>query len=263
MTKTHEEHRAQRNLEAQGFEVYGPMTQGSSQAVALFPGYVFIHMDAEDMSRYYRIRSTPGVFRVVCFNRIACSLYAQGQFAGPVEDLLPRPIHDGEALMAEIRLTVTLMNQPPEVTPQAFQAGDPVTVTGSLYEALNTKFARQMSGNRSLVLIQYLEKRRDPDNVVRERVKTEHKVVVETRCLKSANEPKPVRVKSMDQESGERQCEICTRPLKGRASRGYDKEDHLVRVGRCCQGQLKRLLDRNNPEDRALWQQTQKAVKSE
>ena len=246
MTKAGEESRAQRNLESQGFNVYGPTIKGSTKRVALFPGYVFARMDVEDMNRYHRIRNTPGVFLVVCFNRIACCLYAQGKFAGSVKDLLPRPIRDGEALMKEIHLTVKLMNQPPAEVPRKFQPGDQVTCP--LFEDLNTEFAKQLSGNRSLVLIQHLQRRRGEDNMIREEVNSERRVVVETCCLEPTNEPAPRQV-----DPAERICEICTKSFI-RASYGFDAEGQPVRVGPCCQGRLSRLLDTRKPEDRILWQ---------
>ena len=251
MTKAGEEARAQRNLESQGFNVYSPTIEGSTKRVALFPGYVFVLMDAEDMSRYHRIRSTPGVFRVVCFNRIACCLYAQGKFSSPVEELLPHPIKDGDALIEHIRQTEHKMNQLQENRPQmqTFKEGDPVTVADPLFEVLNTKFARQLSGNRSLVLVKYLVQWRDGHDVVHERVETQRSVVVETQSLKPANEQgeaEPVKVEP-------RSCELCTAPLKGRAYYGFDQESLPVRVGRCCRGRLPRLLNPAKPDDQALW----------
>ena len=268
MTKAGEEFRAQHNLERQGFNVYGPAIEGSSKRkgrtkrVALFPGYIFAHMGAEDMSRYHRIRSTPGVFQVVCFNRIACCLYAQGRFSGPVEDLLPHSIKDGDVLIEYIRQTEHRMNQLQGSKPQlqTFREGDPVTVTDPLFEALNTEFARKLSRNRSLVLIKYLVRWRDSKDVVHEQVETQYSMVVETGSLKSTSEPdKPELVES---GKGARFCDLCTNPLEGRAYYGFNNEDQPMRVGRCCRKSLPRLLNPARSDDRVLWQQIQAKVRS-
>ena len=251
MTKAGEESRAQRNLENQGFNVYGPTIKGGTKRVALFPGYIFVHMNADDMSRYHRIRSTPGVFRVVCFNRIACCLYAQGRFSSPVEALLPHPIKNGDALIERIRQVERKMNQLQENQPQlqTFREGDPVTVADPLFDALNTEFARQLSKNRSLILIKFMVQWRDSNNVVHEVVETRHSVVVKTQSLQlnEQNEAKPVTAKS-------RFCELCTAAFEGRAYYGFDDENQPIRVGHCCRDKLPRLLNPANLSDRDLWQ---------
>lgn len=71
--KPREEVRAQENLQRQGFECYRPLRpiepNGKRPALteALFPGYLFIHLDHVH-DNWYPIRSTRGVIQIVRFN---------------------------------------------------------------------------------------------------------------------------------------------------------------------------------------------------
>lgn len=74
--KPREEVRAQENLQRQGFECYRPLRpierlrrdgKRHSLTEALFPGYLFIHLDRVH-DNWYPIRSTRGVNQIVRFN---------------------------------------------------------------------------------------------------------------------------------------------------------------------------------------------------
>ena len=65
-TKPRQEDIAILNLENQNFRVYCPYGFINSKNVALFPGYIFIQLDA-DVQNWSPIRSTKGVLHLVRF----------------------------------------------------------------------------------------------------------------------------------------------------------------------------------------------------
>lgn len=65
-TKPRQELRALEHLQRQQFECYQPLTASLGRPEALFPGYLFIHMD-QVHDNWYPIRSTRGVARIVTF----------------------------------------------------------------------------------------------------------------------------------------------------------------------------------------------------
>tara|TARA_B100000795_G_C22495285_1_gene321829 strand:- start:58 stop:531 length:474 start_codon:yes stop_codon:yes gene_type:complete len=65
-TKSRQENTAILNLENQNFHVYCPYGFINNKNVALFPGYIFIQLDA-DVQNWSPIRSTKGVLHLVRF----------------------------------------------------------------------------------------------------------------------------------------------------------------------------------------------------
>ncbi len=65
-TKPKQEEVASCHLTNQGFEIYCPKTQINSKIVALFPRYIFIHLDDKNQN-WSPIRSTKGVANFVRF----------------------------------------------------------------------------------------------------------------------------------------------------------------------------------------------------
>ncbi len=65
-TKPKQEKLASQNLISQNFEIYYPKTQIKNKVVALFPRYIFIHLDDKNQN-WSPIRSTKGVANFVRF----------------------------------------------------------------------------------------------------------------------------------------------------------------------------------------------------
>lgn len=65
-TKPKQEKLASQNLISQNFEIYYPKTQIKNKVVALFPRYIFIHLDGKNQN-WSPIRSTKGVANFVRF----------------------------------------------------------------------------------------------------------------------------------------------------------------------------------------------------
>lgn len=64
--KSGEEYAAERNLQAEQFSTFLPMAERNGKQFALFPGYLFIHLDTQ-VGDWSKIRSTPKVIRLVQF----------------------------------------------------------------------------------------------------------------------------------------------------------------------------------------------------
>ena len=80
-SKPRQERYAYENLERQGFECFFPCYRRPARGLAktgpsglqpLFPGYLFIHLHAED--NWSKLRSTRGVNRVVSFDGTPCQV---------------------------------------------------------------------------------------------------------------------------------------------------------------------------------------------
>lgn len=71
-TKPRQEFTAAINLEAQGFETYLPQYVKDGNISALFPGYIFIHMN--DRLNYSKVSYTRGVQNFVKFGRWFASM---------------------------------------------------------------------------------------------------------------------------------------------------------------------------------------------
>lgn len=81
-SKPRQEQHARENLERQGFECFlpcfhkpsrNPEKTSKTSLQPLFPGYLFIHLHAED--HWSKLRSTRGVSRVVSFDGTPCQVH--------------------------------------------------------------------------------------------------------------------------------------------------------------------------------------------
>ncbi|MBD1552155.1 transcription/translation regulatory transformer protein RfaH [Pseudomonas typographi] len=133
-TKPRQEARAEEHLLRQRFECYRPL-QPNNEArrgaePALFPGYLFIRMAAQD--NWYPIRSTRGVTRVVSFGTAPC----------PVPD----------ALVEQIRLRLAK-----PCAPVSFVQGEAVRVKAGTSE-LQAIFLCDDGQERAVILLNLLQR---------------------------------------------------------------------------------------------------------
>ena len=139
-TKPRCEQKARQNLADQQFETYLPLFQSikpkGAQTRALFPNYLFIHLD-EKTDNWAPIRSTPGVSRLVRF----------GQLPARVPDSLIQLLKqnedpDGYQLMAN----------------PVFRKGDKVRVLDGALAGLEAVFGMTKGSDRALVLLDIVGK---------------------------------------------------------------------------------------------------------
>ena len=191
-TKNREELRAQENLEALGFEAYCPEIFGKSTKAPLFPGYLFIRLGVEGEPPYHQIRSTRGVLHMVRFNRINHRLYESGQLANEkLHTLLPSPIPNGDDIIQQIEAFTWQKNgAKPEDKPDylKFQPGETVLLDHSLYNSLEKTFIKGINMDRGLVLMQYIESRRNADGTTERIVTREMEVTVPLKDLRKTAE---------------------------------------------------------------------------
>ena len=193
-TRTRQEQRAVENLEIQGFDVYSPLVKqrirGLLREETLFPGYVFLYLDLQDLDRYHKIRSTRGVQEIVFFNRITRKLYQDGRLSkeleGNTQDLLPKPIPNGEQVIKDIRQIVETLNNRAEGIVEGFKAGDKVIMSHPLYKDLEMTFMHNLSSERGMILVQYIKKQRTPEGETRKEVVSEREIKVNIRDLEKA-----------------------------------------------------------------------------
>ena len=125
-SKPRQEQHARENLERQGFECFLPCFQspsrrpektGKTGLQPLFPGYLFIHLHAED--NWSKLRSTRGVSRVVSFDGSPCQvhqsiidqLHTRNNFAQVNPELHPgQAVHIKEGPLANIDAIFLNMN---------------------------------------------------------------------------------------------------------------------------------------------------------
>lgn len=140
-TKPRQEARAQEHLSRQNFECFRPLRAAVLDGrkgrrlgeEELFPGYMFIRMDAA--RSWYPIRSTRGVCRVVAFGGQPC----------PVQD----------TLIEQIRLRLTT----PGGQPLPFATGEQVTVhTGD--SDVQAIFVCDDGEERAVILLTLLQRER-------------------------------------------------------------------------------------------------------
>ncbi len=166
-----EEQRAVANLAHQNFDPYCPMMPGYRGPTPIFPGYLFVQIN--NAADYQKVKNTRGVGQVIVFNRITRAAILKAK-KPDYNSLLPRPIHNGDRIIQEVKTVEAILNQPEEAP--VFEAGDPVTCP--LFEAMKTTFVQYQGQDRGLVLIQYIENWRGPDGQVRNRVTAEKQVHV-------------------------------------------------------------------------------------
>ncbi|MGB1270836.1 MAG: transcription termination/antitermination NusG family protein [Endozoicomonas sp.] len=159
--KTREELRAVSNLENQEFEVYCPLLIEQGRDVPLFPGYLFVRLNQDDLDRYHKIRSTRGVSEVVHFNRINQKLFQEGRLSSRDKtQLLPRPIPCGDQLIDQIEAYLWQKNgSNPQTRPDSaiFQAGDKVSYDNPLFRHLDSTFVKGVNMDRGVILIRFIE----------------------------------------------------------------------------------------------------------
>ncbi|WP_313089590.1 transcription/translation regulatory transformer protein RfaH [Pseudomonas sp.] len=152
-TKPRQECRAEEHLRRQHFECYRPHKppvpgQGKAQE-ALFPGYLFIRLDAQQ-DNWYPIRSTRGVARVVAFG---------GE---------PVPVRD--SLIEQLRQRLAAESRQHEPLP--FKPGDRVQLNAGSFQDLEAIFVSRDGETRAVILLNLLQR--------------EHKVRVPARYLSGA-----------------------------------------------------------------------------
>lgn len=130
-TKPRQEARAEENLRRQNFECYRPRNRGKTEE-ALFPGYLFIHLDRQ-LDNWYPIRSTRGVARVVSFG---------GE---------PTPVRD--ELIEQLRQRLAA----PPLDP-AFKPGERVQLRVDGFQELEAIFVSADGEKRSVILLNLLQR---------------------------------------------------------------------------------------------------------
>ena len=171
-TKSRQEQRACYNLENQGFDAYSPVFYSKicePKDEVLFPGYLFVHLDRNDLSRYHKIRSTRGILGIVSFNQINRKLYADGRISVSetgLSRLLPQPMPRGDIIIKQVREMIEHLNNRSEKSDVLFNKGDSVSICKPLYDHLKGFFVKGVSANRGIVLIQYIKEQRNSEGVM-------------------------------------------------------------------------------------------------
>ena len=141
--KSREELRAQQNLENQGIHSFFPkirkqkITRGKKTDVeeALFPSYLFIFADQEDIN-FTRIRSTRGINDFVRFgNQIAC-----------VSKKLIKQLEDACHSINDLEID----------TKSLLKSGDKVEILSGSFQGLTAIFKEQDGLERSMLLLKVL-----------------------------------------------------------------------------------------------------------
>lgn len=131
--------RAQWHLEHQGFDCYAPLHPAKRiakgkveiRSEALFPGYLFISLDAE--SNWQAVRCTRGVSKVVSFNG------------------MPHPVPD--ALIAALRQRLASPTEPAPL----FRAGERVVITEGCFKHVEAIVKSVRADERVVVLMTILQ----------------------------------------------------------------------------------------------------------
>ena len=134
-TKPRQELRAEENLRRQNFESYRPikpcMSERDKPNEALFPGYLFIHLD-QQRDNWYPIRSTRGVARVVAFGSE------------------PTPVRD--EIIEALRQRLATPNEP------QFDPGERVLLCGGSFSEIEAIFVSADGDKRSVILLNLLQR---------------------------------------------------------------------------------------------------------
>jgi len=133
-TKPKQEKIAIANLQNQNYHVYCPSAKINSKVVVLFPGYLFIYLDATT-ENFSPIRSTKGVSNFVRFGMT----YAQ----------IPERII--EFIKASEKSTSEKINNFSKLTP-----GDNVLITEGVFKNYNAIFESLKSDERVILLMNIL-----------------------------------------------------------------------------------------------------------
>jgi transcriptional antiterminator RfaH len=141
--KPNEDERARENLERQGFECFRPVRpvrpverrrhgRKCHGMEALFPRYLFIHLDSVH-DNWYPIRSTRGVNQIVRFNE--------------------HPLPVGDAIIEEIRARLAGTQAPePYLKP-----GQRVEITEGAFRQLEAIFVSSSGDERVVLLLQIMQ----------------------------------------------------------------------------------------------------------
>lgn len=196
-SKSRQELRACENLENQGFDVYCPHVKVKHRGVikeeSLFPGYLFLYLDLRDLERYHKIRSTRGVSEIVYFNRITRKLHQDGRLGkaqeAEAQELLPKPIPNGDEVMKDVRAIVQMINDEAEgisKPAEGFQEGDKVSMDHPLYKGLEMTFMANLGNQRGIILIEYIKKQRSEKGETVAEVVSRKEVKVSLKDLEKA-----------------------------------------------------------------------------
>ena len=188
--KPREELRAQSNLDHQGFDTYCPQVLDGGNAVALFPGYLFIHLLSKDIPSYHKIRSTRGITEIVHFKRMNRNLYGAGKLTQEkVNSLLPSPIPNGDNLIEQIKAFVVEHNNATETSSssEGFNEGERVLLNQPLFGHLESTFVKGINMDRGLILIEFIEKMQT-DEGVEEQVVAQKELTVALKDLRKIPE---------------------------------------------------------------------------
>ena len=143
--KSREEDRAQANLANQGIESFFPTIQREKILrkkkivvdEALFPSYLFIHIDPEDPV-FPRIRSTRGVFDFV--------------------RTLGKAVTVSTALIEQLRTLSTELHQQNIQPEKLFKTGDKVEIKSGSFKGIQAIFSCDDGTERSMLLLDVLNK---------------------------------------------------------------------------------------------------------
>lgn len=138
-TKPRQEARAEEHLCRQQFECYRPVKavpDGRSRTEeALFPGYLFIRLDA-NRDNWYPIRSTRGVSRIVSFGGS------------------PTAVQD--ALIEQLRQRLAMSD--PDIMAPDFKLGDRVQINGGSFKEIEAIFLSRDGEERAVILLNLLQR---------------------------------------------------------------------------------------------------------
>lgn len=141
--KSREEQRAQQNLENQGIHSFFPkirkqkITRGKKTTVeeALFPSYLFIFIDQEDL-HFSRIRSTRGINDFV-------------RFGGKISTV-------SEQLIEQLKNVCYSINDLEVDRKSQFKSGDKVEILNGSFQGLTAIFEVEDGLERSMLLLKVL-----------------------------------------------------------------------------------------------------------
>ena len=195
-TKSKQEAVAFDNLESQGFDAYNPEVKvrkkGLLKSEPLFPGYIFLYLDLDDLTRYHKIRSTRGVSEMVYFNRVTRQLHRDGRLSkaemGNDSALLPKPIPNGEKILESVKRIVQMLSDKAEGKrpDSGFKKGDRVIMDNSLYKDLEMTFMYDVGCDRGAILIQHIKRQRCADGSTVDQVVSQQEVTVRKKDLQKA-----------------------------------------------------------------------------
>ena len=169
--KPRQELTAQKNLKTQGFNVYCPyiktLDRSKIKEIVLFPGYLFLYLDLQDLDRYHKVRSTRGVNEIVYFNKVTRQLYKNSHLVKfqeqNINEILPKPIPKGHDVIKDIKKIVQTINYKTEglILNNQFSRGEKVIMQHPLYKDLEMTFVSDLGSERGFILVKYIKQQRN------------------------------------------------------------------------------------------------------